>query len=66
MTHTLPPEEAFAAKVAAKLQEQDRSVAWLSRQIGAPSSTIGYQLRKPATLSFRYACAISDTLGVEL
>jgi lambda repressor-like predicted transcriptional regulator len=66
MTKVQPPEERFAAAVGAKLEEQQRSVAWLSRQIGAAPSTIGYQLRKPASLSLRHACALRDALGVEL
>ena len=66
MENMLTGEEAFVAAVAEKLREQDRSVAWLSRQIGAAPSTIGYQLRKPAVLTLKHACAISGTLGVEL
>lgn len=66
MKKTSSPAEDFAATVAAKLREQNGSVAWLSEQIGVPDSTLGDQLRKPSTLLFRHACAIRDALGVEL
>lgn len=61
-----PPHEAFAEAVAKTLKEQQRSVAWLSRQIDANPSTIGYQLRRPGAMTLRNACAIRDALGVNL
>lgn len=66
MTKVQPPEERFAATVGAKLEAEDRTVAWLSRQTGIAASTLGYQLKRPASISLRTACAVRDVLGVEL
>lgn len=65
MTKT-PTPEAFAATVAATLEAEQRSLAWLAGRAGIAPSTLRYQIHKPSALTLRTAFAVSEVLGVAL
>jgi lambda repressor-like predicted transcriptional regulator len=55
--------EAFAKAALAALDEDERTLKWLSRRSGIDYSTLRSQLlEKPARLTYRNAVAIADVV----
>lgn len=58
--------ERFAGAALDKIADDERSLAWLSRQTGIAESTLAYQLKKPSAMSLRTALGIARALGIQV
>jgi transcriptional regulator with XRE-family HTH domain len=59
------PSRRAAAAVLAELERQERSQAWLARQIGLDAAAVGRRLRGETPIDLDELVAIASALGVD-